>query len=111
LNAEAALKGFAVPSYLRRWINLKKVFPTPEELKEDSLKASSAKWRFLFQEKTVRKPVASGMEDMLTQLKLSLDGQHHSGIDDSKNLVKVVLHLLERGFQFSQCMVYASSTK
>ena len=29
MRREAEVKGLSVPSYLKRWINLKKVFPSP----------------------------------------------------------------------------------
>eukprot|EP00747_Dinoflagellata_sp_TGD_P107522 gnl/TRDRNA2_/TRDRNA2_170153_c2_seq1.p1 gnl/TRDRNA2_/TRDRNA2_170153_c2~~gnl/TRDRNA2_/TRDRNA2_170153_c2_seq1.p1 ORF type:complete len:239 (+),score=27.22 gnl/TRDRNA2_/TRDRNA2_170153_c2_seq1:96-719(+) len=38
-----------------------------------------------------------GMAGMLTQLQLELDGHHHSGIDDSRNIAKVVVQLVRRG--------------
>jgi ERI1 exoribonuclease 3 len=40
---------------------------------------------------------ASGMMGMLQQLGLAHEGVHHRGVDDVKNLCKVVTHLLEAG--------------
>lgn len=37
-----------------------------------------------------------GMAGMLRTLKLELTGRHHSGIDDCRNIMKIVLCLLER---------------
>ena len=37
-----------------------------------------------------------GMKGMLEILNMSLDGRHHSGIDDVKNICKIVLELLKR---------------
>jgi inhibitor of KinA sporulation pathway (predicted exonuclease) len=35
-----------------------------------------------------------GMEDMLKKLDMELEGRHHSGIDDTKNLARIVMKLL-----------------
>jgi len=40
------------------------------------------------------------MTEMLDVLGLPLEGKHHSGIADAKNIAKCVLHLLERDFEF-----------
>jgi ERI1 exoribonuclease 3 len=45
---------------------------------------------------------APGMAGMLPALNLKLEGKHHSGIDDSKNIAKIALELLKRGGVFSQ---------
>ena len=34
---------------------------------------------------------------MLKVLKLKLDGRHHSGIDDSRNIAKIVVCLAKKG--------------
>jgi inhibitor of KinA sporulation pathway (predicted exonuclease) len=39
-----------------------------------------------------------GMVGMLDHLKLPLEGQHHSGIDDSRNIAKVVQTMLAAGW-------------
>jgi ERI1 exoribonuclease 3 len=41
------------------------------------------------------------MESMLEELELELEGRHHSGIDDSKNIARCVLSLLNIGFSFT----------
>jgi inhibitor of KinA sporulation pathway (predicted exonuclease) len=38
-----------------------------------------------------------GMEQMLDLLNLKLDGHHHSGIDDSRNIAKICQELVKRG--------------
>ena len=40
------------------------------------------------------------MTDMLEELELELQGNHHSGIDDSKNIARCVISLLQKGFLF-----------
>lgn len=42
-----------------------------------------------------------GMPGMLNGLSLDLDGRHHSGIDDSKNIAKIAASLIERGGCFT----------
>jgi inhibitor of KinA sporulation pathway (predicted exonuclease) len=43
---------------------------------------------------------AGSMPNMLKKLKIELTGKHHSGIDDCKNLAKVVIEMIKRGYQF-----------
>lgn len=45
LSRESEKKNFTLPNYLKRWINLKKVFPTADELKQKVL--DSSKWTHL----------------------------------------------------------------
>lgn len=60
-----------IPSYFRSWINIKRVFT----------KLTGQK--------------AVGMPSMLSHFKLTLDGRHHSGIDDTKNIAKILCRLAE----------------
>ena len=60
-----------VPNYYHRWINIQKIF-------ED-----------------VRGQKAPKMPVMLEHFSLSLDGRHHSGIDDSRNIAKILAKLAE----------------
>ncbi len=64
-------KYFKLPiqDYFRKWVNIKRVF-----------------------EKATGR-AAKGMPGMLTALGLELDGRHHSGIDDSKNIAKILVEL------------------
>ena len=51
------------------------------------------------------KTKAGGMAGMLDKLKLTLDGRHHSGIDDTRNIAKILLRLISDGhvdFQINQ---------
>ena len=41
-----------------------------------------------------------GMKSLLNRLNLSLDGRHHSGIDDSKNIAKAVIKMCSDGCVF-----------
>jgi len=50
-------------------------------------------------------PAIGSMESILEAAGLKLEGKHHSGIDDTKNLSRCVIFLLEKGFQFTQGMV------
>ena len=60
------------PSYLCSWINIKRVF------------------------EAVTGKKATGMPGMLQALGLPLEGRHHSGIDDAKNIAKMLKALIER---------------
>lgn len=59
--------------YLRKFLNIKELFPPPPGWK------GKGKYR------------ARGMTDMLDVLDLDLEGRHHSGIDDTLNIGKVVI--------------------
>jgi len=37
------------------------------------------------------------MTDMLEDMKLTLEGKHHSGIDDCKNIGRIVVEMLKQG--------------
>ena len=54
------------PDYLRKWINIK-----------DAFRALTGRKGY-------------GMKTMLEDLSLELEGRHHSGIDDSKNIAKIL---------------------
>ena len=61
-----------VPLYFRKWMNIKKAF----------LSITGSR--------------AISMVHMLEQLGLTLEGRHHSGIDDSKNIAKILKELVKR---------------
>ena len=105
MKREAAFKKYSYYNYYCRWINLKKVFPKPngEGLPEDLSDWSASFNQYGQVEKM--KPTVKGMEGMLNLLGLELEGRHHSGIDDCRNLARCVLSLLNRGFYFNQAMV------
>ena len=42
---------------------------------------------------------------MLESCNISLEGRHHSGIDDARNIAKIVQFILKHGFEFKQAMV------
>ena len=61
-----------VPPYFKKWVNIKKPFKHVTSIRGIS------------------------MVDMIKQLGLTLDGRHHSGIDDSKNIAKILKELLKQ---------------
>lgn len=67
--------GTKAPAGYSRWINIKRAFEA---------------W---YQSK------AHGMTGMLSSLGLALDGRHHSGIDDTRNITKVVSAMLHDGWK------------
>jgi inhibitor of KinA sporulation pathway (predicted exonuclease)/ASC-1-like (ASCH) protein len=72
LRIESQRKGFLLPDWLRRWVNIKVPFA-----------------RIYGRE--------TGMKGMLSQLNLSLDGRHHCGLDDAMNIAKILIDLLKSG--------------
>ena len=62
----------SVPPYFKQWLNIKKAF------------------------KKITGTRAVSMVQMLGHLGLTLDGRHHSGIDDSKNIAKILKELIKR---------------
>jgi inhibitor of KinA sporulation pathway (predicted exonuclease) len=83
-----------IPNYLKRWINIKKVFPV--HLFDKSAPKHEVKLI-----KDVKKPPIKGMPHMLDLCKLELQGKHHSGIDDSRNIAACVIACLNEGFEFT----------
>ncbi|MFK8003953.1 MAG: 3'-5' exonuclease [Polyangiales bacterium] len=73
LSATDPVIGF-VPHAYRRWINIKKPF---------------AAWN--------GGSVKGGMLGMLKALDLELEGRHHRGIDDCRNIARIASALVERG--------------
>jgi hypothetical protein len=73
LPTQAKRDGIAVPGYFYQFINIKHWY------------------EFNMQQK------AWGMSNMLEKLGLTLDGKHHSGIDDCRNITKLCKVLIERG--------------
>src|SRR5688500_1696409 len=100
MRREAQYKQLPVPNYLKRWINIKKVFPV--HLYDSKAPVHNVKF-----EKDVQKPPVGGMPHMLEICGLELKGKHHSGIDDAKNIANIVVDLLEKGFVFTQGMVHS----
>ncbi len=60
-----------VPGYCKNWYNVKDVFKRTYNIYSGS------------------------MMSMLKYLKIRLDGKHHSGIDDAKNIAKICIQLLK----------------
>ena len=73
LPQQLKLCGIGEGAAVRRWCNVKKCY-----------------------EKLYGKK-AGGMTRMLESLGMDLDGRHHSGIDDSRNIAKLVIRMLQDG--------------
>ncbi|KAK3198831.1 hypothetical protein Dsin_022246 [Dipteronia sinensis] len=69
-----------LPPYFMEWINLKDVF-----------------YNFY----KTKKSEASGMRSMMNNRKIPMFGSHHLGIDDTKNIARVLQHMLADGAQMS----------
>jgi len=74
LPAQMKLSGMTATPVVERWCNIKICF------------------KKLYQQETMR-----DMIDMLEFLKIPLDGKHHSGIDDCRNIAKIVVRMLQDG--------------
>lgn len=72
LRTESERKRIALPPWLRCWVNVKVPF-----------------------EMGFGRRV--GMKGMLEHLGLALDGWHHCGLDDARNIAKIAIELLQRG--------------
>ena len=71
-------EGLSAGSHLKQWCNVKWVY-----------------------EKFYRKKKVNGMLTMLNGLKLGLIGKHHSGIDDCRNIGRVVCEMVKQGCSFA----------
>lgn len=71
--------GHDYPAYASHWANLRKVF------------ANFYKEGFYKETKDFKLP---GLQTMLTQLGMEFEGQPHSGVDDAKNIARIVVKLL-----------------
>lgn len=67
----------ALPRAYRRWINIKAIFT-----------------------RTLGVSRPGGMPNMLRTLGLTLQGRHHRGIDDCRNIARIALELSRRGASF-----------
>ncbi|MEZ4426296.1 MAG: 3'-5' exonuclease [Nannocystaceae bacterium] len=66
-----------LPAAYRRWINIKQLFAA-----------------------VTNKRKGFGMPTMLRTLGLTLEGRHHRGIDDCRNIAKIAVALRDRGARF-----------
>jgi ERI1 exoribonuclease 3 len=74
-QADPSIPSSAPPPF-DRWINIKKAFRTQYQNKH-----------------------GKGMAQMLTRLGLELEGRHHSGIDDCKNILRIVQRMRTDGWK------------
>eukprot|EP00933_Yihiella_yeosuensis_P071380 TRINITY_DN7958_c0_g2_i3.p1 TRINITY_DN7958_c0_g2~~TRINITY_DN7958_c0_g2_i3.p1 ORF type:complete len:478 (-),score=100.85 TRINITY_DN7958_c0_g2_i3:157-1590(-) len=74
---QCKVSGMHVPERFQRWLNIKNFF------------------------KSATGQGARGMAQMLQSLELKLEGRHHSGLDDSCNIARILLKLLQQGGQVS----------
>jgi|SaaInlStandDraft_3_1057020.scaffolds.fasta_scaffold07363_4 ERI1 exoribonuclease 3 len=64
----------SIPSFLKRWCNIKHIC-----------------------RETYGKKSSKGMKSMLRYFCIPLEGKHHSGIDDSYNIAKIVQKIVREG--------------
>merc|ERR1719213_770482 len=82
---QCALSRNHVPERFRQWINVKNLF------------------------KSVTGKPGGGMKSMLSSLGLRLEGHHHSGLDDCRNISRILATLLRRGAVVERGMVSCSA--
>jgi inhibitor of KinA sporulation pathway (predicted exonuclease) len=63
---------------------------------------------FLMKKGLLKSTKGFGMKGMLEFLDLTLDGRHHSGIDDCKNTMKILEKLVKMGATTTDMIVYES---
>ena len=78
LPEQCALSGIPVPSYANKWINLRK------------------HW-YRYYKFTPDQPVT--FEVLLEKLGMSFDGRPHSGIDDARNIAKLLVKMVHDGLE------------
>ena len=83
LPTQCITSQITLPDYFRQWINVKKSYATSSE--------------------TTKFP--RSLSEMLGDLGLVFDGRPHSGIDDVKNIVKIVQKLAKE-----RCHVFENTT-
>lgn len=74
LTSECRRRKLKKPSYFNQWINIKKEF-----------------------QRFYNFSGMLGMAGMLNKLKIELTGKHHSGIDDCRNITKIVIRMIQEG--------------
>ncbi|EAS06743.1 exonuclease (macronuclear) [Tetrahymena thermophila SB210] len=88
LRLEAKFKKINYPQYFKQYINIKKQFP------KEWYTESIIKWN---------KP--PGMVAMLKAINLELQGTHHSGLDDSKNIARIAQFMVEHNIVWTKEML------
>jgi len=74
---QAHVSKLPIPDVFRGWINIQKIFQNIYNIPR------------------------YGMMSMLQHLGLQHQGRHHSGIDDTKNIARIVVRLMEMGAVFN----------
>ncbi|KAL4484229.1 hypothetical protein ABPG72_003513 [Tetrahymena utriculariae] len=88
LRLETKFKKINYPKYYKSYINIKKQFP------KEWYTESIIKWD---------KP--PGMVAMLKAINLELEGTHHSGIDDSKNIARIAQYMIKHNIIWTKKML------
>jgi len=86
MGRQCALAGMHVPARYRQWLNIKNFF------------------------RKVTGNYGRGMKTMLNFLGLRFEGHHHSGLDDSRNISRILTELLRKGGVMEMDLVSSSSS-
>lgn len=76
---ESEVKDLKLPDYMKKFINLKKIFPVIEG----------------------NKIKVKDIDTMLASVGLEFLGRKHSGVADAKNIARVVIELLKHQYRFT----------
>ncbi|XP_025416670.1 3'-5' exoribonuclease 1 [Sipha flava] len=79
LYGQCIMSGIPYPNFATKWINIRKIF------------------RSFYFTKQVKHSVLCNLNAMLTFLGMEFEGNPHSGLDDSFNISRICLRLLEDG--------------
>ena len=83
LIKQCTLSGLVVPPPMTQWMNVKALFAQAETSREKRHEKGEK-----------RKKARLGMVGMMSELGLELVGRHHSGIDDTRNIARIVVELV-----------------
>lgn len=87
LPSQLRYSQLSLPAHFQSWINIKQL---ASDFFTSQLRSSSP------HSKNERVQVR-GMVDLLQKLRIPLEGRHHSGIDDAKNIAKCMIELIKQG--------------
>ena len=93
---ECSIKNISIPNYFTRCISLKKAFPLHlynPEIPEVDFNKYYMSIRSISQ--------VESFPEMLNICGLEKEERKDSGINEAKNLARIVIHLLEKGYEFT----------
>jgi 3'-5' exoribonuclease 1 len=77
LPAQCTLSGIPVPGYANKWVNVRKHY------------------RRYYKAEDFQTPIT--LESILEKLGMTFEGRPHSGIDDARNIAKILVKMMRDG--------------